>query len=170
MFHCEAGNHQSEPRELKTEIVTEWRVKEYPAVELPKLFGDPHRRFSRGGVGYEAAVTISACPHHAETALKNAPSRPTAGNEFAIESLVDKPMNTGDIPLGLAFDKVGSRFTVRLPSDAYYPKAKVVRVLDRSTARESFLLIEEVKKKAEEPRFVEVSFKIVVKPALEAVA
>jgi hypothetical protein len=78
-FKCHAG-HTSNPRELKTEVVTQWRAKEYPAVELPKKFGDVARRWSTAGVGHEAAVTVSVCPSHLEEARAKAPAPPITGN------------------------------------------------------------------------------------------
>jgi hypothetical protein len=160
----------SSPRELKTEVVVSWRAKEYPPVELPKLFGDPHRRFSQGGEGYEADVTVDACPLHAEAALKSAPKPPTPKSAFSMASVVDKPLRPQEIPNSLAFGKMGLRFTVRLSADCFYPKGKIVRNVDHARALESYLLIEDVRKKAEDTKYVEVSFKVVPKPLSEVAA
>jgi hypothetical protein len=79
-FRCDFHEGNSEPRTLRTVVVTEWRAKEYPAVELPKLFGDPGRRYSSSGTGYEAAVTKNACHFCAPTAIEKAPQPPVVGN------------------------------------------------------------------------------------------
>lgn len=172
MFHCGVGSHMSGRGEKKTVVVMEWRKKEYPAVELPKLFGDPHRRFSRGGNGFEAAVTVNACPGCATDALKSAPLPPKT-NDYSLGSVAGKTVSVADdVPHALAFGHIGARFTIRLAANCYYPKGQITRVLDRAVEpnRESYLMIEEVRKKADDVKFVEVSFKIVRKPVEEAVA
>lgn len=173
MFKCEFnGGHQSENGDAMTVVVVEWRKMEYPSVELPKLFGDPHRRFSRGGKGYEAAQTKNACSACAPEALKNAPAKPIIGDTVSIRDIIDKPLlYAQDIPPGLAFGKMGARFTLRLAATCYYPKGKVIPVTDITGVRgnkKSYLLIENVSKKAEDPKFVSVSFKIVLEPIPEA--
>lgn len=65
MFTCEFGNHPSQLHEPLKIVVTSWRKREYPAVELPKKFGDFQRRFSQSGIGYEPKTVKKACGAHA---------------------------------------------------------------------------------------------------------
>ena len=61
MFRCQFCGGLSAPGELLRTIVTEWRLKTYPSRELPPEIGSNVRRWSKGGEGYEAAVTKRSC-------------------------------------------------------------------------------------------------------------
>lgn len=169
MFHCQPGDHLSGRGDAKTVVVMEWRKKEYAAVELPRKFGDPSRRFSRSGSGYEAAVTVDCCPLHLESALAKAPIPPSPKSDITVASIIDKPnsFQYDGIPTALVLGRPHSRFSFRLPSTSFYPMGKVVRLVRQD--KDAYLLIEGVRKTSDETH-VEVSFRCVIKPTQEVVA
>ena len=61
MFICDWCKGLSAPGELLRQVVTEWRLKEYPMKELPPAVGSNVRRWSKAGSGYEAAVVKKSC-------------------------------------------------------------------------------------------------------------
>ena len=61
MFHCHFCGGLSASGEPEKLVVTRWRLKTYEAKELPALPGTNSKRWSKAGVGYEAAEVKKSC-------------------------------------------------------------------------------------------------------------
>ena len=61
MFKCDLHNGFSNPGEVLRLVVTKWRLKAYPAKELPPVFGSNTKRWSKVGEGFEADEVKKSC-------------------------------------------------------------------------------------------------------------
>ena len=62
MYLCDFCNKMSQPGEACKLVVVERRAKNYPAFELPKVFGDFKSRWAGAGSGHETVREKRMCP------------------------------------------------------------------------------------------------------------
>lgn len=70
MFICGFCGGQSASGQAERLIVTSWRAKTYESKKMDPLPGTSNARWTKAGVGYEAAEVKKACPL---CDVKNAP-------------------------------------------------------------------------------------------------
>lgn len=121
MFKCGSCQKQTEPGEPLRPIVTEWRVKDYPPIKLPKILGDISTRFSMSGRGYEAAVIKNTCVTCVEAGVKDAPIPQFSSNEFSLRDHLAAVIKTH-----FKMTRNGTQLTIRYPGRKFFKRGDIL--------------------------------------------